>query len=318
MLCLVFLCTSCSKRIDNPRKPAEEIIRIKLMNISKSKCPIQANGSWKLCCSTKAYYNIPQESSVTFEVYNKKILIKCNQKTIYQGLKFRCEPNGNTMFYIQVQEQQNRQQVWVKRLYAGKLFISLEYSEKDKEHILCIVNHVRIETYLQGVVPCKMNQNWEESALKAQAVVSRTYALYEKYSAKNKKNSAKNKKDFDVVNTDSNQDYKGFLDPQYFAKINKVINDTRGQVLFYNNFLFRTYFTACCGGHTECAKKVFNEKNIAPYVGVYCFCSQKNVRKSGYGVGLCQYGAQLMATKGFYYDAILLHYYPGSFLCKLW
>ena len=35
----------------------------------------------------------------------------------------------------------------------------------------------------------------------------------------------------------------------------------------------------------------------------------------GHGVGLCQIGAAVMASKGFTYDAILSHYYPGA-VCK--
>lgn len=38
----------------------------------------------------------------------------------------------------------------------------------------------------------------------------------------------------------------------------------------------------------------------------------------GHGVGLCQIGAAVMATKGIDYKTILFHYYPGSKLTKLW
>ena len=34
----------------------------------------------------------------------------------------------------------------------------------------------------------------------------------------------------------------------------------------------------------------------------------------GHGVGLCQIGAAVMAAKGYTFDRILLHYYPGSTL----
>jgi SpoIID/LytB domain protein len=34
----------------------------------------------------------------------------------------------------------------------------------------------------------------------------------------------------------------------------------------------------------------------------------------GHGVGLCQIGAAVMAAKGYTYDQILSHYYPGSML----
>ena len=36
----------------------------------------------------------------------------------------------------------------------------------------------------------------------------------------------------------------------------------------------------------------------------------------GHGVGLCQIGAAVMATKGYTYDQILQHYYPNSTLSK--
>ena len=32
----------------------------------------------------------------------------------------------------------------------------------------------------------------------------------------------------------------------------------------------------------------------------------------GHGVGLCQIGAAVMASKGYTFDQILSHYYPGS------
>ena len=32
----------------------------------------------------------------------------------------------------------------------------------------------------------------------------------------------------------------------------------------------------------------------------------------GHGVGLCQIGAAVMASRGYTYEAILAHYYPGS------
>jgi stage II sporulation protein D len=33
---------------------------------------------------------------------------------------------------------------------------------------------------------------------------------------------------------------------------------------------------------------------------------------SGHGVGMCQWGAEGMARKGFKYRDILKHYYPGT------
>ena len=36
----------------------------------------------------------------------------------------------------------------------------------------------------------------------------------------------------------------------------------------------------------------------------------------GHGVGLCQIGAAVMASKGYKYDEILQHYYPGAILTQ--
>ena len=38
----------------------------------------------------------------------------------------------------------------------------------------------------------------------------------------------------------------------------------------------------------------------------------------GHGVGLCQIGAAVMGEKGFQYDDILLHYYQGAQITKLY
>ena len=38
----------------------------------------------------------------------------------------------------------------------------------------------------------------------------------------------------------------------------------------------------------------------------------------GHGVGLCQIGAAVMGAKGYKYDKILLHYYRGADLKKLY
>jgi stage II sporulation protein D len=40
-------------------------------------------------------------------------------------------------------------------------------------------------------------------------------------------------------------------------------------------------------------------------------------RGSGHGVGLCQWGAEEMAETGHDFQAILLHYYPGTSLKQL-
>jgi len=38
----------------------------------------------------------------------------------------------------------------------------------------------------------------------------------------------------------------------------------------------------------------------------------------GHGVGLCQIGAAVMGERGYTYDQILMHYYPGAEIKKIY
>ena len=45
---------------------------------------------------------------------------------------------------------------------------------------LYVVNEIPFEEYVKSVVMAEVGTNWEMEALKAQAVISRTYAIYQK------------------------------------------------------------------------------------------------------------------------------------------
>jgi stage II sporulation protein D len=111
-----------------------------------------------------------------------------------------------------------------------------------------VVNHVPVEQYLYGVLPKEMPNKWDQEALMAQAVASRTYALYIKEKS--------SEKPFDVKATTASQVYGGY-DAEARAS-NSAVDATRGQVMTYNGRLIIAYFHADSGGHTEDAKNVWN------------------------------------------------------------
>ena len=41
-------------------------------------------------------------------------------------------------------------------------------------------------------------------------------------------------------------------------------------------------------------------------------------RGFGHGIGMCQTGALAMARRGYDYQGILSHYYPGTRLARAW
>jgi len=112
------------------------------------------------------------------------------------------------------------------------------------------INEIDVEQYLYGVLPKEVIPSWPKEALKAQAVISRTYALR---SMSNHANEG-----FDLCNETHCQVYGG-LDAEY-ERTNEAVNETRGDVLFYEGKLASTFFHDSCGGHTENVENVWGMK----------------------------------------------------------
>ena len=109
------------------------------------------------------------------------------------------------------------------------------------------VNLVGIEDYLYGVVPREMPPNWPEEALKAQAVVSRSFSLYQK--------SVNAARDHDITATTSSQVYGGIAAETDRAR--RAVDATRGRFLAHGGRPALTYFHANSGGATEDAHHVW-------------------------------------------------------------
>jgi len=140
---------------------------------------------------------------------------------------------------------------------------NVQIIRKDKDHLL-VVNFIGLEDYVKGILYHEVSHYWPVEALKAQAVVSRTYALYQIEQSI--------AKDFDVTNDIYSQVYGGKTSERY--RTNKAVEETKGKVLTFNNKIFSAYFHATCAGHTEDAKYLWNT-DIAPLRGVVCnYCKE--------------------------------------------
>ncbi|MDR3562717.1 MAG: SpoIID/LytB domain-containing protein [Negativicutes bacterium] len=112
---------------------------------------------------------------------------------------------------------------------------------------LTAVDTLPLEEYLYGVIPTEISPAWPVEAMKAQAVASRTYALY----------SMKKFHDdgYDVNTSTDCQVYKGrdIEDP----RSTKAVNDTFGQVILYQGKLIPAFFHSDGGGYTESSENVW-------------------------------------------------------------
>jgi stage II sporulation protein D len=113
------------------------------------------------------------------------------------------------------------------------------------------VNVVGLEQYLYGVVPSEMPFSWAPEALKAQAVVARSYALATRRSGA-----------FDVYPDTRSQVYLG-LDHEKPSS-NAAVDATAGKVLLYNGIVAKTYFYSTSGGRTASAQDVWG--TAVPYL----------------------------------------------------
>ncbi len=120
---------------------------------------------------------------------------------------------------------------------------------------LNVVNALTVEQYVKGVIPNESPPFWPLAELKAQAVISRSFAL----------TAGREGNGFDLYADTRSQVYKG-LESEY-ARTNQAAEQTRGQVVMYHGEVAETLFSACSGGKTESIKNVFG--SAIPYlVGV--------------------------------------------------
>lgn len=110
-----------------------------------------------------------------------------------------------------------------------------------------------LEEYLVGVVLGEMPASFSEQALKAQAVVARTYTM--------KRNTQSPKHSAGTVCTDSAccQAYVSPADysAEQLEKIQAAVHDTKGLVLTYEEELIDATYFSCSGGRTEAAVAVW-------------------------------------------------------------
>ena len=141
--------------------------------------------------------------------------------------------------------------------------------EADK---VVAINELPVEQYLESVISSEMSATSSPELLKAHAVISRSWLLYQKKKRDKELNGGEKsngffsfvkKEDemlrwydredhtlFDVCADDHCQRYQGITRASSPA-VAEAIKATRGQVLTYDDELCDTRFSKCCGGRTE-------------------------------------------------------------------
>ena len=105
------------------------------------------------------------------------------------------------------------------------------------------VLYLPLEIYLRGVLAGEVYPRWPMEALKAQAVASRTYALFNLYKARQRGLP------YDMDATTNYQVFK--ISALNRTRLARAVEETRGEVLTYKGGLIYAMFHSNSGGCTE-------------------------------------------------------------------
>jgi len=138
--------------------------------------------------------------------------------------------------------------------YGGKVIIL----SNDAQEML-LINEIALDRYLEGLISIELSPRWDITTMKVQAVVARTYALYQK--------SLNSNSTYHLTSSVLHQLYRGIAHAN--GNTRRAVRDTRGEILTWNGLPIMAVYHSCCGGSTESSANVWG--TYKPYLeGVFC------------------------------------------------
>ena len=150
--------------------------------------------------------------------------------------------------------------------YDYKSYSTIKLYHQDSKQI----EEIPMDQYLYGVVSTEMPANYEIEALKAQAIVARTYTLYQIVKVTKKHDGA------DICDKSSccqawiskEDRFAKWAENEResnWSKIVQAVDETSGKIITYNGEPIDAFFHANSGGKTESASNVWGGENL-PYL----------------------------------------------------
>ncbi len=187
-------------------------------------------------------------------------IVDCKRSMIYQPAtnKSRQIPRSGVLIesvsgILSINDKRFREQVVI---YPKELLSPYDESVRSNPQCL-VVNHINLEKYLESVVNGEFNSQWAESAVEAQVIAARTYALFQMREMRKDHGRV-----YDVESTQKDQVYLG-LD-RADAEGSRIVAKTRGMILTPKNGRdlepIKAFYHASCGGHTVLPQQVWGAK----------------------------------------------------------
>ena len=222
---------------------SDDVIRVKLTVGTPTSYSFFLDGNY----SVEQDGSIPLERQLyTVKVEGSSLSLYLGNTRLYSGntiglLQHAPTPGLNNFTYL----YNTRYETYLR--YLGDLIFTISSSS------IQVVNRLYLEEYLYGVVPHEMSNSWPLEALKAQAVVARSYAVKRIGSSGS----------YDIGDTSSDQVYKGY-NASYTRAI-QAVDDTAKKVLKYGGNIVTTYYSASNGGCTDIPLHNWSSGEDVPY-----------------------------------------------------
>lgn len=164
--------------------------------------------------------------------------------------------------------EQNNKEQQVENSYDYKSYSTIKLLHTKTNQI----EEVKLDEYLYNVVSAEMPADFREEALKAQAVVARTYTIYKVV------NNQKKHGDADICDNSaccqawiSKEDrlakWEESVRESNWNRIVNAVNSTQGKIITYNNEPINAFFHSSSGGTTEIPINVWGGSGY-PYLQV--------------------------------------------------
>lgn len=254
ILSLLLLSCSATKRFVNENNEGtiteSNLIRV-LLSEKSSEVQINIDSKISLSDENKLLAKINPGNKLFIKLNSDRLQLSISDKNFFADTFFLSGSREDPIIKIDGKQ------------FRGKLKIF-----KSNSHIK-VVNQIGLEDYVKGVMTKEMpigngNENYE--ALKAFSICVRTYALLKIF---------ENKPIFDIYPDTRDQVYGG-VDAET-SLTNRIVDETKGQILSYNGSPAIIFYHSSCGGFTEDVKNVFSNNDL-PYLksvadGDEPFCS---------------------------------------------
>ena len=123
------------------------------------------------------------------------------------------------------------------------------------------VQELNLEDYIVGVVAGEMPASFDEEALKAQAIASRTYALYKMNESSNYNMETTTDDQVYITVDEMKTKWDSDFD-KYYQKVKDAVKNTNNLIMKQDGKLFKAFYFAMSNGYTEDSQLVFGESNL--------------------------------------------------------